>query len=262
MNTTAQRIGAWAGALFTALFFLGFVIAGFIPPPDPKLPADQVAAMFQTHPVHIRIGLLIATLASALLALWTATIGVQMRRLEGGHSVLAFAQMVAGACLIMEFLFPLLVWQAAAYRTDRAPATIQTLNDLGWLPFLGIACTGVLQGIVIGVAILRDRRPNPPFPRWSGYFNIMCTFMFAPASCVVLFQDGPLAWNGLISWWLALVTFFAWIVGLTWILLGAIKHQEREQAGAKESAQESAQHTLARLEREISELRGVLGQRI
>ncbi|ORV54567.1 hypothetical protein AWC05_18425 [Mycobacterium florentinum] len=211
------------------MFCCGFAIAGFIPPPAPGLSAREVAALYAEHHMRIRFGLLIATLGSAVLAVWVAVIGVQMRRIEGRQSVLAFAQMVAGACLILEFLFPLLVWQTAAYRNDRDPAIVQTLNDLGWLPFLGIACTAVLQGVVIGVLILRDKRQDPLFPRWGGYFNIWVVLMFAPASCVVLFHDGPLAWNGLISWWLALVTFFAWMLGLTWMLLRAINRQERDE---------------------------------
>ncbi|MCV7412597.1 hypothetical protein [Mycobacterium florentinum] len=229
MDTSVQKVAAWCGLAFAAVFCCGFAIAGFIPPPAPGLSAREVAALYAEHHMRIRFGLLIATLGSAVLAVWVAVIGVQMRRIEGRQSVLAFAQMVAGACLILEFLFPLLVWQTAAYRNDRDPAIVQTLNDLGWLPFLGIACTAVLQGVVIGVLILRDKRQDPLFPRWGGYFNIWVVLMFAPASCVVLFHDGPLAWNGLISWWLALVTFFAWMLGLTWMLLRAINRQERDE---------------------------------
>lgn len=229
MDTAIQKVAAWCGIAFAAVFCLGFLIAGFIPPPSPGLSAADVATLYAENHFRIRIGLLIATLGSALLALWVAAVSVQMRRIEGRHSVLAFAQMVAGACLILEFLFPLLVWQTAAYRNDREPAIVQTLNDLGWLPFLGIACTAVLQGVVIGLLILRDKRQDPLFPRWGGYFNIWVVLMFAPASCVVLFHEGPLAWNGLISWWLALVTYFVWMLGLTWMLLRAIDRQERDE---------------------------------
>jgi hypothetical protein len=256
MNTSTQRVGAWSGACFSVLFCLGFVIAGFIVPPAPGFSPVEVAA-FYADPVHIRVGLLMATLASALIAPWVATIGVQLRRVEGQHSPLAFAQMILGACLIIEFLFPLLAWQAAAYRADRDPRIIQTLNDLGWLPFLGIACTAVLQGVVIGVVILRDKRPDPAFPRWGGYFNIMTTLAFTPASCVVLFHSGPLAWNGLISWWLALVTFVIWMIGLSWMLFGAIRHQERE----REALGADPGVALARLETQMAELRAVLGER-
>jgi hypothetical protein len=226
MDIPIQRAAAWCGIAFTALFLLGFLIAGFIPPPAPSLSAVDIAALYAENHMRIRIGLLIATLASALLALWVAAIGVQMRRIEGRHSVLAFAQMVSGACLILEFLFPLLAWQTSAFRSDREAGIVQAVNDLAWLAFLGIACTAVLQGVVIGTLILRDKRPDPLFPRWGGYFNIWVVIMFVPAGCVVLFHDGPLAWNGVISWWLALVTYFAWMVGVTWMLLRAINRQQ------------------------------------
>lgn len=256
MNTSTQRVCAWAGIGFTVLFCVGFLIAGFIPPPSPRLAVEQVAQFYSHNAWRIRIGLLLATLASALLPLWVAVIGVQMRRVEGQHSPFAFAQMLAGACLVLEFLFPLLVWQTAAYRSDRNPQIVQMLNDLGWLPFLGIACTAVMQGVVIGVLVLRDKRPKPLFPRWTGYFNIWVVIMFAPASCVVLFHDGPLAWNGLISWWLALVTFFAWMVVVTWMLLRAITQQAAHPEDAEGIA--AAAPSNASLQREVAELRGVL----
>jgi len=228
MNKGTQLVCAWAGIAFTVLFLIGFAVAGFITPPSPDDDPLHVAQMYAENRYFIRAGLLIATVSSALLALWISAIGVQMRRIEGRFSPLAFAQMLSGACLIVEFLFPLLFWQTAAYRGGRSPQLVQMLNDLGWLPFLGIACSAVMQGLVIGAVILRDQRPTPLFPRWAGYFNIWVVLMFAPASLVVLVHDGPLAWNGIISWWLAVIAFFLWMVGNTWVLIKAVNRDDYE----------------------------------
>lgn len=175
-------------------------MAGFIPPPDPTAGPAAIADYYGTNAMRIHIGLLICALSAPLITAWIAVISVQMRRIEGNCSPLAFAQTIAGAALVLEFLFPFLMWQTAAYRADRDPGIVQALNDLGWLCFLGIPMIAAFQGVVFGLAILRDSRRTPRFPRWVGHFNIWICMMYLPASFCVLTQTGPIAWNGLISW--------------------------------------------------------------
>ena len=124
--------------------------------------------MYQLHHVRIRIGVSIAALAAPLLALFFGVIGVQMRRIEGRYSPLAYVQMMLGACLVLVFIVPMWTWQTAAYRPFRAIETTQALNDLAWLPFVGIVSTFIFQAIAIAVAILTDSRTAPVFPRWAG----------------------------------------------------------------------------------------------
>jgi hypothetical protein len=91
--------------------------------------------------------------------------------------------------------------------------------------------TAVLQAITIGAAILRDKRANPIFPRWSAYLNFWCAFLFMPGGLVVFFKHGPFGWNGLIAWWLLLTAFGVWVLTMSVLLLReAIPHQEREQS--------------------------------
>lgn len=113
------------------------------------------------------------------------------------------------------------------------PEIIQRLNDLAWLPFLGIVSTAIVQGVVIGVAILKDPSEDPLIPRWAGYFNIWIVSMFVPAGLIPFFKDGPLAWNGILTWWLALVAFFLWLVVFSIVLIRAIKREAREQADTR-----------------------------
>src|SRR5919204_4851003 len=122
-----------------------------------------------------------------------------------------YGKIRAGACRVLVFLFPPLFWQTAAFRPDRAATTVQTLNDLAWMPFLGITGTLIAQQLVIAIAALRDERPDPVFPRWVGYANLWAALGIVPASFVVFFHHGPLAWNGVLAWWVVLVDFFAWM---------------------------------------------------
>lgn len=232
MSTRTQRLCVYAGLGMLPFFFLGFwVLAGFVPPPSPNDTPRQIAAVYAGNRTGIRVGMFIATFAGALLCFLVAAIGTQLRRIEEGrHTVLAFVQMIAGACTVVEFLFPPLVWQTAAFRPDRLATTVQTLNDLAWLPFLGITGTLIIQQVVIAAAILKDPRPQPVMPRWVAYANLWTALGIMPASFVVFFHSGPLAWNGVLAWWLVLVDFFVWLVLMGYALLVAIKHQETEEA--------------------------------
>ena len=55
---------------------------------------------------------------------------------------------------------------------------IQTLNDMGWLPFTGIIYAIFVQNLVIGVAVLSDRRAQPVYPRWYGYFCLWTALLY------------------------------------------------------------------------------------
>src|SRR5262245_20742444 len=131
MTDRQQRICIWAGIGFAPVFDIGFgLVAGFIPPPAPGMSTDAVARMFSEDRDRIRIGIWITCAAAPLLAFFVAALTHQIRRIAGSDSPLAMAQLIAGSCLILEFLFPQLFWQTAAYRGERSPEMIQMLNDL------------------------------------------------------------------------------------------------------------------------------------
>ncbi|HVW43580.1 MAG TPA: hypothetical protein VHC18_19750 [Amycolatopsis sp.] len=230
MNIRAQRICAWCGPLLMVVFFVGFwVIAGFIPPPSPAEPAAAVVDRFREHTNSIRFGLLLCFYAGALCVPWAAAISVQLKRIEGRFSPFTYAQLALGACLPFEFIVPIYFWETAAFRPDRSPEIMQTLNDLAWLPFTGVIYTIVVQALVIGIAVLMDKREKPVFPRWFGYLSIWCALLFCPAGLDVFFHSGPLAWNGLVAWWVLLVAFFVWLATLSVVLLAAIRGQQTDE---------------------------------
>lgn len=230
MNTRSQRLCVWSGPLFALLFFLGFgVIARFIPPPDPADSAQMVADRYREHANAIRTGMLVSMYALVFYVPFVAAISLQIKRIEGKFSPLAYAEFGLGVLLPVEFLPSLYYFETAAYRPERGSEAVQQLNDMGWLPFTGIIFTIFIQNIVIGIAVLADARVNPVLPRWLGYFSIWCGLLYCPASLDVYFTDGPLAWNGILSWWLSLIAFFVWLVVTTVMLLRAITAQAKEE---------------------------------
>jgi hypothetical protein len=222
MTERHQRLCIWAGISFAPVFLIGFaVVAGFIPPPAPSMTADEVAYMFIHERDRIRIGIWIATAAAPLLAFYVAALTHQIRKIAGADSPLATAQLVAGACLILEFIFPQLVWQTAAYRGERSAETVQMLNDLAWLPFVGVVGTAMVQMAIIAIVVLQDPRHESLLPRWSAYLSIWAALGVASGSLVVFTHSGPVAWNGIVAWYLLCVAFFVWMVAMTWLMLRA-----------------------------------------
>jgi hypothetical protein len=226
----------WCGPILGLLFFVGFgLIARFIPPPNPANSAAAVAAKYRAHQNSIRLGLEIAMWSGALCAVWVSGMTIQLRRVEGRFSPLTLAQYGLGILLPLEFIIPFYFFMTAAYRSDRNPGEIQTLNDLGWLPFDGLIYTVVAEAIIMGIVILKDPREQPIFPRWTGYMCLWGAIGMTPASFDVFFKNGPLAWNGAIAWWVLVVAFFAWLGSVTYGTLHAISQQERDAAAGEPS---------------------------
>lgn len=249
MSIRTQRLCVWAGPLMMVFWMIGFAgFAGFVPPPSPQSSAEQIAAMFREHTTAIRFGLLLSVIGTPLLAPFFTVIFVQMKRIEGRHTPLAHIQLTLGGLLVLAFYFPLMILQTAAYRPDRPAETILALDDLGWMMFVGVVTITVLQLICIGAAIFGDKRADPVFPRWSAYFNIWVGILFFPGSLILFFKDGPLAWNGVFTWWVPLSAFAIWLVGMAALLLKAIAQQAREEAARPATTAPDTDDTRARLE--------------
>ncbi|MBA3348442.1 MAG: hypothetical protein H0T13_07755, partial [Actinobacteria bacterium] len=212
------------------LFFVGFgLVAGFIPPPSPGESATQVAQRYAEDRDRIRTGLFITAFASTLLVPAFAVFTIQMRRIEGRVSPLAWVQMGMGSLLVLVFILPLMTFEVAAFRADRSPEILQALNDLAWIPFVAVVWTVWMQTITIAIAILRDRREVPVYPRWLGYLNLWAAAGVTPGAFIVFFKDGPLAWNGILGWWCIVIVFFIWLVAMTWASFRAIDAQVAEE---------------------------------
>jgi hypothetical protein len=241
VNLGAQRLCAWCGPIMIVCWVAAFaVLSRMIPPPAPSWTAAHIVHRFEDHTTLIRIGLVISLFACALLVPFGAAIAAQMRKIEGGRSVLAETQLVSCGLLGVEFLIPFAIWQTALYRIHEwAPRTVQMLNDMAWLMFLGIISSACVQVASLGICILRDNRPAPVFPRWLGYYNLWAAVLWIPAGTIPLFKHGAFDWRGLMAWWVPLTVSGVWFVLMTHFLLRAIgqdeltEDQQRRAAAAR-----------------------------
>mgnify|MGYP001614015868 CR=1 FL=1 len=231
MNATSQRICVWFAGLFCVVFGLGLVFPGFLPPTHPSLGAEAIAAMYRDNAQSMRFGFILLQASSAMTAPFVAVMAVQMKRIEGQHSPWTYTQLITGGCGVLILLLPSTIWITAAFRAERAPEDVLLLNDLAWLLLTPTFACLCVQVLAIGMAVLGDKRPQPIFPRWFGFLNLWVVFLSLPAGMIAFFRTGPFAWNGLISFWMVAVVFFAWLIITVVLLLKAISRQEQEAQG-------------------------------
>ena len=235
---------------FVVLFLIGWVLlARMIPPPSPMNTPEQIGRFYRDHLFGIRVGMVLAIFASALLLPWGGAICAQMLRLEGPRAPLTWAWIAAQGCVVIEFVYPCAFWLVAAFRPDDV-SRVQTFNDMGWLPFLGIVCTGMFQMVALAVATLRDQRAEPVYPRWFAYFQLWCALGVGLTFGVWIFKTGPLAWDGLIGFWIPVSVYFVWVLTTTVMTGRAINNDDESKP-----EQRTIADRVAALEAEIAAIR-------
>lgn len=63
--------------------------------------------------------------------------------------------------------------------------------------------TFMAQNFAFAYAIIIDSRPQPLFPKPIAILNILVPVLFVPAIAMHCVFDGPLAWNGGMTFWMA-----------------------------------------------------------
>jgi hypothetical protein len=229
VNKTAQRVCIYCGPVMLVVWLAGFAICHYIVPPHAMASAVAIRDNYIHHTFRIRLGLIMTMFAVALLVPFSAVFATQMRRIEGKHSVLAGTQITSGAVLSLEFIVPVMVWLTAAYRPSAiSPSTSRMLNDMGWIMFVAVISTVIVQIASIAFAIFLDKRENPIFPRWFGYLNAWVALLLAPAGLIAFFHHGPFSWRGMIGFFLPLTVYSIWMFTSVAMLLRAVNNQTVE----------------------------------
>lgn len=229
MEARVQRVLIWSGPLMMLMWVGAFVVlAGFLPPSDPQASAEAIRDLYAEHTAAIKLGLVISMAGSALLVPFGVAISGQLKRIDGAKA-LADTQMVSCALLSLEFITPIGVWMAVAFRADGRPVEItRAVHDLGWILFMTVIWSLWVQLVAIGVAVLLDRSADPVLPRWYAYLSLWESVLILPAGLVLFFKDGPFAWNGIFGIWVPLVTFAFWIGATVFCVQRALNRQIAE----------------------------------
>jgi hypothetical protein len=229
VEARVQRVLVWAGPLMVVIWFATFIfLMGFFPPSRPSAAADQIRQLYADDTISIKIGLVIVMAASALLVPWAAAISGQLKRIDGARA-LAATQFVSCGLLSLEFITPIGVWMAAAFRFDgRAAEITEALHDVGWILFVTVIWSLWVQMWCIVAAILIDRGPRPVLPRWLGYLTAWAALLITPAGLVLFFKTGPFAWNGIVGIYIPLAGFAIWMGAISYEVHKALTQQIAE----------------------------------
>jgi predicted small integral membrane protein len=157
-----------------------------------------------------------------------------VRAEDGAFPWLAVMQYVAAALLCLLFMICGLIWCIAAYRPDINPDILRMLNDSGWLIFVMAYPEYAVQLACIGIAGLQDKRAEPFLPRAACYATLVEAVLGGGGVFASFVTGGPLAWNGLVGFWLPIVSFCSWLIFV--ILPCLLRAIAREAAESKQAS--------------------------
>ena len=213
MNRTNQLICAHMMWVFIALVGGAFVVAGWIPPPSPDMSNREIAEIFRDSD-NVRVAAAMFFFGGALFVAPCVAFSAQMRRIEGPHHTLANLQMLSAAIGVIALQIPGALWLAISYRDGIDASVVVTLNDVAWFFLLGAVGSAVMQNFSLAVCILGT--DGSVYPRWLGYANLWLMTGLVFGVFIPFFKTGPLAWNGVIGFWVVATAFFAWAI-LMWL---------------------------------------------
>ncbi|WP_405137778.1 hypothetical protein [Nocardia sp. NBC_01388] len=203
----------WVFAAFYAAMSAGVVLMGrATPPPRPDVTDLQSAHWFAQHATTIRIGFPILLAIAGGAAISNGIIGYFMKRMSSGP-VLAYAFIGSmGVGAVPGFHLILVCYLTATFRPERDPRIIHMLYDLGNLSYNGSLGCFTTAYAMLAIAILYDR--NRIFPKWFAYISIWQIVTEVVATQMWVFHSGAFAWNGMITFYIAVVIFGIWVACL------------------------------------------------
>jgi hypothetical protein len=229
-----ELILLWTLPVLGFIWISAFVLfPGFVRPMSPAMSAEAVAAFYrdpQNLP-RIRYSMIIFNWFSVGLIPFLALIVLQIRRMAHRTPIFSYGIIACAAGGPTIFLLADLFWLLAAFRPERDPQLTQLFNDLAWVTFSSQVGFLIAQSVILALAIYLDRQARPVFERWVAHFNLLIAAAMVPASFVGLAMDGPIAWDGLLTFWVRNVAVGLWIVVMGVVLAQAI-HRQRGEEGA------------------------------
>jgi len=218
------------GTVWLSVFLL---FPGFLQPMSPTLSAEEVAAFYrdpQNLP-RIRYSMIVFNWFAVGLIPILALIVLQIRRMAHRTPIFSYAIIACAAGGPTIFLMASLFWLLAAFRPERDPELILLFNDMAWVTFSSQVGFLIAQSAILALAIFLDRQARPVFGRWVAYFNLLVAALLVPACFVGLALEGPIAWDGLLTFWVRNVAVGLWIVVMGFVL-GRTIHRQRNREGS------------------------------
>jgi len=230
-NIKAQWVCLWSGpAVGLVLLVALLAFPGFWPPISPTLPAEEVARFYAENTAWIRFSQVTFNLCGIMVVPFFMVIVAQMKRMHGQSHVFAYCYLTALVSGATFFALSNIFFLVAAFRPERDPELTMLLNDLAWIVFIAPIGMVLCQFLLLAVAVKFDHATDRNgaaaiFPRWVGHYSLVTGLAMIPSACAAVFQTGPLAWDGLLSFWLRNGAFAAFMIVMFFVLRTAVLRQ-------------------------------------
>jgi hypothetical protein len=206
-----------------------FLFPGFVHPMSPTMSADAVADFYRDETARIRYSMILFNWFGVGLIPTVILLAMQVRRMAHRTPILSYSLISCAGGPPCLFLIANLFWLLGSFRPERAPELTQLLNDLAWVTFTVLVPFLIAQCLLLALAIYWDRQEQPVFKMWVAHFNVLVAVALAPAAFTALTFTGPLAWDGLLSFWVKNIAIFVWIVVMGIVLGQTIRQQRAEE---------------------------------
>jgi hypothetical protein len=215
------------GIIWVSAFFL---FPGFVHPMSPTMSAEEVAAFYRdpANLTRIRFSMILFNWFCVCFIPVLMLLVVQMRKMAHRTPMFSYCMLGCAAGGPAIFLIANLFWLLAAFRPERAPELTQMYNDLAWVTFTISVPYLIMQSVLLALAIYTDRQDRPVFKPWVAYFNLIVAAPLAPAAFTGLALDGPMAWDGLLPFWVKNITIAVWIAVMGVVIGQNIRRQRLE----------------------------------
>jgi hypothetical protein len=225
---------AWAGPVFlAAVFGLWGILARNMPPFPPSATPDEVKAHFAEFRLPLLIALSICVTMTAFYMSWSVAVARVMERIEGPGGVLSKLEMMGGTITCAPVMVTLAIWLTAAHEAQYLPAgVVHMLYWMGWLLFDLAYFVTSLQIAAISITFMRDKREKKLVPDAVSWWGWVTFASFFAVSAIPFVTTGPLAFNGVISFWIAFFTWFFWIPSLSYFIIKAVDRIKAEDEAA------------------------------
>jgi hypothetical protein len=160
-----------------------------------------------------------------------ALIALQIRRMAHRTPIFSYSILACAAGGPTIFLMANLFWLLAAFRPERDPQLTLLFNDLAWVTFSTQVGFLIAQSVILALAIYLDRQQQPVFRPWVAHFNLMIAALLVPAAFAGTAMTGPIAWDGLLTFWVRNIAIGVWIVVMALVLGRAIRRQRAQDEG-------------------------------
>ena len=221
-----QWIAFWTVPFFFNLFGIVFVpLSWMMPPRSPSASASQVVDFMHSH--NLLIACTMLTMSFGLAPLSNAVYLIQVKRMSVSP-VFRYSMMVGSMTgAIVGMLFPMFCFGLGAFRPGYDASILLMLYDFGYLAFIGSLGCFCVMWMAFGLAIILDE--NNVLPKWLGYYTVWQYVTELMAAPVWISKSGPFAWNGLMTFWFAMVLYVSWQIIVYVCIFRAIKNQPDDE---------------------------------